>query len=105
MKADQHLADEAKVPTRWAAAIFRAKSLGLKTKRFLIDTFFAPVKAHGKTAHQREAPVISESRTRLWTETDAAERFLVAGKIQNLRLALAALSRDGRSARGALFQT
>lgn len=33
-------------------------------------------------------PVIAESKTPLWTETEPEERFLVAGKIHNLRLAV-----------------
>ncbi|MCW5773507.1 MAG: VanW family protein, partial [Rhodospirillaceae bacterium] len=35
-----------------------------------------------------DAPVIAESRTRLWTEASDAERALLAGKIHNLRVAL-----------------
>ncbi len=37
-------------------------------------------------------PVIARSETPLWTETEPQERFLVAGKIQNLRIALSRLN-------------
>ena len=36
-------------------------------------------------------PLVAESKTKLWTEIEPEERFLVAGKIQNLRVAAAAL--------------
>ena len=36
--------------------------------------------------------VIAESATPLWTETEPEERFLVAGKIHNLRLAIRAIN-------------
>jgi len=36
--------------------------------------------------------VAAESRTKLWTESDPAERYLVAGKIHNLRVAVKKLN-------------
>lgn len=46
------------------------------------------VRAHSKNRTVEREPVIAESKTPLWTETEPEEKFLVAGKIQNLRLAL-----------------
>lgn len=80
------------VPTRVGAVIFRAKSLVLKGRRFVEDTFVNRVRSFKRSPPSHPgAPVIAESTTGLWTETDPAERFLVAGKIQNLRLAIAEL--------------
>ena len=49
------------------------------------------VARHGKARRSPRPPAIAESITPLWTETDARGRFLVAGKIHNLRLAAARL--------------
>ncbi|HEV7699894.1 MAG TPA: VanW family protein [Pyrinomonadaceae bacterium] len=78
------------LPTRLGAAVFRAKTLMLQTRRFIRDTT-RDVGASQRGDKLADQPVIAESKTALWTETSSEERHLVAGKIQNLRLAVAAL--------------
>lgn len=80
-----------KLPTRSEAVIFRLKSFLLKGRRRLEDIFSSRVRAFPRSDTLLADPVIAESKTALWTETEPEERFLVAGKIQNLRLALAAI--------------
>jgi hypothetical protein len=46
------------------------------------------VSRHPIGAELTGKPVIATSRTKLWTENEPRERFLVAGKIHNLRLAV-----------------
>jgi hypothetical protein len=76
-----------KLPTRIDAAIFRGKTLLLQAKRAAADAGWRlPVAECGSTLAGKA--IISESKTPLWTETDPRERFLLAGKIQNLRLAV-----------------
>jgi hypothetical protein len=79
------------LPTRLGAIVFRTKTLLLQTRRFLQDTT-AAVEASRRGDTLTREPVIAESKTALWTETSAEERHLVAGKIQNLRLAVEALN-------------
>jgi len=54
----------------------------------LFDRFTSRVVRHQKNMTLISAEVISSSRTPLWTEIEPEERFLVAGKIHNLRLAV-----------------
>ena len=75
------------VPTRAEALVFRAKTFLLQCRRFLIDRFRFPVTKFVKNDRLANEKVISESRTPLWTEIEPEERFLVAGKINNLRIA------------------
>lgn len=82
---------ENNMPTRAEAIIFRAKSLLLQIRRSVSDKFGLRVRRFSKSDSHGDRPVIAESRTMLWTETDPRERFLVAGKIQNLRVATASL--------------
>ncbi|MBX3243227.1 MAG: VanW family protein [Acidobacteria bacterium] len=80
------------VPTRLDSAVFRAKATLLQGRRFITDTFIdRPAKYAAGTTMLTDA-VIAESATPLWTETEPEERFLVAGKIHNLRLAIRAIN-------------
>jgi hypothetical protein len=76
------------VPTRLEAAVFRAKTLMLQIRRFGTDLTIGRVSRAERSDRFGAAPVISRSTTPLWTETEPEERFLVAGKIHNLRLAV-----------------
>ena len=76
------------VPTRAEALVFRAKTFLLQCRRVLIDRFRFPVVKFERNDRLANEKVISESRTPLWTETEPEERFLVAGKINNLRIAV-----------------
>lgn len=78
-----------RIPTRTAAAIFRFKSFLLQIRRVLVDLVDPDLRKTVKSGSLAQQPVIAESRSPLWTETDHRERSLVAGKIQNLRLAVA----------------
>lgn len=84
-------ADRTKVPTLTAAAIFRFKSFLLQLRRLLADVLDPHIKKAAKGGELADRTVIAESKSPLWTETDVRERSLVAGKIQNLRLAVAAI--------------
>ncbi len=81
-----------RIPTRREALVFRAKSLGLQTKRFFSDSLDRNVRSFQKGDSLLDQPLVAESKTKLWTEIEPEERFLVAGKIQNLRVAAAALN-------------
>lgn len=76
------------LPTRREALAFRVKASLFRLDRARRNAFdrnavrFAPGFALG------EAPVVAESKTKLWTEANDAERPLLVGKIHNLRLAL-----------------
>ncbi len=76
------------VPTRFEAAVFRGKTLLLQTRRIFTDLLDPEVKRASLSDRLAGKPVISRSTTPLWTEIEPEERFLVAGKIHNLRLAV-----------------
>lgn len=77
---------ERRLPTPKEALIFRAKTAILQLRRALQNLFVSRTKKFSVGDGMREKPVIAESKTALWTETEPEERFLLAGKIQNLRL-------------------
>lgn len=77
-----------KVPTRFEAALFRGKTLLLQLKRAIRDLTDNRSVEGKRTNDLATKPAISQSKTPLWTETEPEERFLVAGKIHNLRLAI-----------------
>ena len=80
------------VPTRFEAAVFRGKTLLLQTRRFFRDLLDRDIKRADRSGKLADKPIISRSITPLWTETEPEERFLVAGKIHNLRLAIQQLN-------------
>ncbi len=75
------------VPTRLQAGVFRLKTLLLQIRRAASDAFSRSATRAPRSSVLASMPVMSRSRTPLWTEIDPEERFLVAGKIHNLRLA------------------
>ncbi len=80
------------VPTRLSSAVFRAKATALQGRRFVTDTFIDRTAKYAVGTTMLADAVIAESATLLWTETEPEERFLVAGKIHNLRLAIRAIN-------------
>jgi hypothetical protein len=88
MTATPEIAIRPKLPTRKDAIIFRGKTALLQMRRFIVDGVDRKVKRHPKTSNLKDATVIATSRSPLWTESEPEERFMVAGKIQNLRLAV-----------------
>jgi len=83
---------EKALPTRLDAMAFRVKAALFRLDRVRRNAFDAV--RHGGTvrfgagAEFASAPIVAESRTKLWTEASDAERPLLVGKIHNLRLAL-----------------
>jgi VanW like protein/glycosyl transferase family 1 len=90
---DMHLrrparaAGEGSEPTVLANLIFQAKVAGLRVQRRLRDRLH-PMRRHAPGFELREAPIVAESITPLWTESGPAERYLTAGKVENLRQAV-----------------
>jgi hypothetical protein len=80
------------VPSRLEAAVFRGKTLLLQIKRLSGDLLSGNVRRASRSDKLADKPIISRSTTPLWTETEPEERFLVAGKIHNLRLAVRRLN-------------
>ena len=80
-----------KLRTVREAAVFRFKSLAFQSKRAVSNVLGREAKRFAKRSELVGMPLIAESKSALWTEIEPEERFLVAGKIQNLRVAIAAL--------------
>jgi len=91
MTANPELITERKIPTYADAVAFRFKTALLQIRRSVVDLRGRNVVRHGFGDTLASSPAIATSRTKLWTEIDSRERFLVAGKIHNLRLAIARL--------------
>jgi len=81
-------ASDPTVPTRRQAVVFRGKSFLLQSRRLIFD----PQNRQSKKFPRGNVPpgltLIASSISNLWTESNAAEKALVAGKIQNLRVAV-----------------
>ena len=75
------------VPGRREALWFEFRALCLRLRRAVRDAFDRAHRRHAHSEALRDAPAIGEARSPLWPETDAPERALVLGKIQNLRIA------------------
>lgn len=75
------------LPTRTQAIIFRGKASLLQIKRG-VQNFLDKDLRRFTQKEIYEQPIIAESITPLWTEKEAGEQFLQAGKIQNLRVAI-----------------
>jgi glycosyltransferase involved in cell wall biosynthesis len=88
MAARSQVTSARQVPTRHSAFIFRGKSVLLQASRLLREIVSGSRPRKYPTGSVLKGlPEAAVSRTPLWTETDPAERFLVAGKIHNLRAA------------------
>jgi hypothetical protein len=74
--------------TRAQALTFKIKAALLQARRGLENLFDRRLDKFPKAGGLHDKPVIAESKTPLWTESSAAEQFLLAGKVQNLRLAV-----------------
>ncbi len=88
MTANTEIQVERKIPSRVDSIIFRGKTALLQIKRGLEDLISKRVKRHAKRSDLSGEAAIATSKTPLWTEIEPEERFLVAGKIHNLRLAI-----------------
>jgi hypothetical protein len=79
------------LPTRTQALIFRGKASLLQIKRGFENFRNGDLKKYSQNEIDNN-PALAESITPLWTEKEAGEQFLQAGKIQNLRLAVRQLN-------------
>jgi len=77
-------------PTRSEALVFFLKSRVFIAKRLLHDRKH-PVRRHRGGGLSMDASIVAKVHAQLWTQTSAAELPLTAGKVQNLRVACAAL--------------
>lgn len=76
-----------RTPTVADSLIFRGKTLLFQLRRAVLDRTSSKVVRHRASSALSVHPVIAISKTKLWTENEPEERFLIAGKIHNLRLA------------------
>jgi hypothetical protein len=85
------LKDEAirqQIPSISEAILFCAKTTLFKLQRFARNSFVDQLTRHPKNNQLADKNVIAVSSTLLWTNHDRTESNLVAGKIQNLRVAV-----------------
>jgi len=76
------------LPTRRQALVFACKAWGLRAIRSWRDALDPQrPRAHAPAGRLRDAPVLAEFDAALWPR-DEADPLLVAGKLQNLRVAL-----------------
>ncbi|MDQ2746894.1 MAG: VanW family protein [Acidobacteriota bacterium] len=73
--------------TRAQALIFQAKATLLRVRRGTANLSGDKIRRFSFAQQLADRAVIAESKTPLWTDSAAAEKFLLAGKIHNLRLA------------------
>ena len=88
MTANTDIAKQRKIPTRKEHFVFRGKTALLQIRRGFDDLIYKRVVRHARRSDLADESVIATSKTPLWTEIEPEERFLVAGKIHNLRLAI-----------------
>ena len=74
--------------TRLDAIAFRVKAGLFRLDRARRNAFDGDAVRFTAGFALAEAPVVAETKTKLWTEANDAERPLLVGKIHNLRLAL-----------------
>jgi hypothetical protein len=79
-------------PTRWQAMKFVGKAWAFRARRALTNLRSHNHQRFSKAPLDRERKVFSESRSALYGSDSAAEFALQAGKVQNLRIAAAALN-------------
>jgi hypothetical protein len=76
------------LPTRLDALAFQVKAALFRLDRARRNLVDRQAKRYRAGASLAAAPIVAESRTKLWTEASDAERALLVGKIHNLRVAL-----------------
>lgn len=79
-------------PTYRQYIVFGIKSRLLRLRRALSNLLLNRVKRFSFQTFTGQPLLVSESISFLWTEVNAAEKFLQAGKVENLRLATRALN-------------
>ena len=81
---------EGEIPSRLSWTLFAAKQHLLRLMRAVREAPSAPRRLR-RSGDAGFAHLAGQSRTELWIESHPAERRLEAGKVQNIRLAAAAL--------------
>jgi hypothetical protein len=76
------------LPTRLDALAFRVKAGLFRLERIGRNALNRDMTRFSAGTALADAPVVAESKTKLWTEASDAERPLLVGKIHNLRIAL-----------------
>ncbi len=74
------------------AVIFRSKASLLRVRRGLLNLSDKKIRRFPIGLLSSSKLTVAESKTLLWTESAAAEQFLLAGKIHNLRIAVKKLN-------------
>lgn len=76
------------LPSRADALVFAVKASLFRLDRMRRDLVNRDAVRFRPSAALADAPIVAESKTKLWTEASDAERPLMVGKIHNLRIAL-----------------
>lgn len=84
------LRDPSELPGRWQSWVFQLKATVLQVRRSFNEWGSRPPK-HSRSEKGVDEPVIGRARAKLWTQVSEAEFPLTAGKVENLRVAAAAL--------------
>ncbi|HEY0426775.1 MAG TPA: VanW family protein [Pyrinomonadaceae bacterium] len=84
---------DTKFHTLAQASIFKIKAALLQIKRGLENSFDKKLRKFPKADKTGAKSIFAESKTPLWTQSSAEERFLLAGKVHNLRLAIKRLDK------------
>jgi hypothetical protein len=80
------------IPSISQAALFRSKAALFQLQRFVRDSLIDRPALHGKNNRLADKDALAVSSTPLWTTHDRTETNLIAGKIQNLRVAVAKIN-------------
>ena len=83
---------ENNIHTYAEALVFRGKTALLQIKRGFSNFSDSKIRRFQFAENLTFQTVVSESKTPLWTETAPEEKFLLAGKVHNLRLAVKRLN-------------
>jgi VanW like protein/Glycosyl transferases group 1 len=83
-----HLDNPNLYPSRFNILTFRAKATLLQLRRVWVNVWNRSVQKYSKAGELENLSVIATSVTPLWTTQDSSEQHLIAGKVQNLRVAL-----------------
>jgi VanW like protein len=75
-------------PSLFNILTFRAKATLLQLRRVWVNVWNRSVQKYSKAGELENLSVIATSVTPLWTTQDSPEKHLIAGKVQNLRVAL-----------------
>lgn len=80
------------IPSISQAILFRSKAALFQLQRFVHNSVIDRPTLHPKNNRLADKDVLAVSSTLLWTNHDRTETNLIAGKIQNLRVAVARIN-------------